>query len=309
MTANPPANLAGAPEAQASEFAHAFGEAVTASGLSLDAIRRALADRGHQLSVATLSYWRSGRRRPERASSLAALETLEEILDLTPGALMGLLPGRVVPATYDLDGLYELNGANRVMAQLVERLGLTYDDGLERLSHQDLVELDATGRQVRNRLRMLVRSLRDGTQRFPISFWPEEEAADGVPYTPPTVKPLMGCTLGRSIVSPDDRLLMMEAVLDHPLDEGECLLIEFECTPGARPAVSNRWERGVLRPLPLYLVSVTFHPDRMPTTVERFERPIRSEVPKSTPVLVTSPCVTVLFSDVVPGVAGLVWRW
>lgn len=300
---------ADAPDAQATEFAQALGRAVTASGLSLDAIRRALADRGHRLSVATLSYWRSGRRRPERASSLAALEELEDILEVDPGWLTCRLPGRAAPSTYNLDELYELNGCNRTMAALVDRLGLTYDDGLERLSYQDLVDLDESGRQVRSRIRMLVRGLRDGTERFPISFWPEDDAPPTGPYTPPTVLPLMGCTLGRTIVSPDDRLLMAEVVLDHPLNEGETLLVEFECTPGTRPGVSSRWQRGLLRPLPLYLVSINFHPDRVPTTVERFERPLRSELAKSTPVLVTSPCVTVLFSDLGPGVAGLTWRW
>lgn len=296
-------------EGSTSDFAQAFTEAVHASGLSLDAIRRALADRGHQLSVATLSYWRSGRRRPERSSSLAALDELEGILGLEPGALMGNLPGRAAPASYKLDELYELNGANRTMAALVEKLGMAYEDGLERLSHQDFVELDEGGRQVRTRLRMLVRCTRAGTDRFPMSFWLDDDPQIDGPGTAPEIKPLMGCTLGRTIVSPDDRLVMAEAILDHPLDEDETLLVEFECTPRGAPPASTRWERGLLRALPLYLVSVTFHPERMPTTVERFERPLRTDQSKSTPVLVTAPCVTVLFTDLAPGVAGLTWRW
>lgn len=292
-----------------SEFAQAFGAAVTASRLSLDAIRRALAARGHRLSVATLSYWRSGRRRPERASSLAALEELEVILGLSPGVLLATLPSRPAATTYSLDELYELNGPNRTMAALVERLGLAYEDGLDRLSYQDLVELDAAGRQVRNRVRMLVRCAKAGTERFAMSFWMDDDAPDGSRGAPPTITPLMGCTLGRTIVAPDERLVMVEVLLDHALDEGETLLIEFECTPGGLAPNSTRWERGLMRAMPLYLVSITFHPDRLPTTVERFERPMRTDQVRSTPVLVTSPCVTVLFTDLAPGVAGLTWRW
>lgn len=297
------------PDGAATEFAAAFATAVTESGLSLDAIRRKLAAHGHQLSVATLSYWRSGRRRPERASSLAALDELEPILGVPKGSLVSLLPGRAAPPTYGLDDLYELNGPNRLMADLVERLGLAYDDGLERLSFQDIVELDESGRQVSNRMRMLVRSQRDGIDRFPISVWAEDDAPIEGRYTPPALRVLIGGTLGRTLVSPDDRVLMGEVVLDHELVAGETLLIEVESTPGARPPVSTRWERGLLQPLRLYLVSVSFHPDHLPTTVERYERALRSDSPKSTPVLVTSPSVTELFTDVPPGVAGLTWRW
>ena len=299
----------GATESGASEFAQTFAAAVAASGMSLDAIRRALADQGHQLSVATLSYWRSGRRRPERSSSLAALEDLEGVLGVEPGTLMAKLPGRSAPTTYDVAELYEFNGANRTMIALLERLGLSYEDGLERMSHQDLVEMDESGRQVRNRMRMLVRGVRAGTDRFPVSFWVDADPEAPGPDAPPTIRPLIGATLGRTIVAPDERLVMAEAILDHPLGEGETSLIEFECTPGGKATVSTRWERGLLRTLPLYLVSVTFHPDRMPTTVERFERPLRTDQVRATPVLVTSPCVTVLFSDLAPGVAGVTWRW
>ena len=99
----------GATEWGASEFAQTFAAAVAASGMSLDAIRRALADQGHQLSVATLSYWRSGRRRPERSSSLAALEDLEGVLGVEPGTLMAKLPGRSAPTTYDVAELYAVS--------------------------------------------------------------------------------------------------------------------------------------------------------------------------------------------------------
>lgn len=294
-----------APATRGSGFAEAFTEAVAASGMSLDAIRTALAERGHQLSVATLSYWRSGRRRPERSSSLAALGELEDMLGVPPGSLLGRLPGRGTPTSYDVAELYELNGTNRALATLVERLGLNYDDGLERLSIQDLVELDERGRQVRNRVRMVIRCLRAGTDRFPMSFGLDLAEERGTP----TVRPLLGCSVGRTIVSPDDRVLMAEAILDHPLEEGETSLVEFELTAAGRSETASRWERGLLRPLSLYLVSVSFHPTRMPTSVERFERPIRLDHVKSSPVLVTSPCVTVLFTDLAPGVAGVAWRW
>ncbi|MGI5242040.1 hypothetical protein [Dactylosporangium sp. CA-139066] len=48
-------------------FATAFAVAVERSGLTLDRLRDRLAERGVAVSRTTLSYWRSGRSRPERA--------------------------------------------------------------------------------------------------------------------------------------------------------------------------------------------------------------------------------------------------
>ncbi|MDX6373869.1 MAG: hypothetical protein QOD98_2857, partial [Nocardioidaceae bacterium] len=45
-------------------FGEALGRAMESRGLSLTALQRRLADRGHRLSAGTLSYWRSGQRQP-----------------------------------------------------------------------------------------------------------------------------------------------------------------------------------------------------------------------------------------------------
>lgn len=46
-------------------FANALREATARSGLSLTQIHLRLRDRGNPVSIATLSYWRSGERHPE----------------------------------------------------------------------------------------------------------------------------------------------------------------------------------------------------------------------------------------------------
>ena len=283
-------------------FPVAFAAAIAASGMSLDALRAALEDRGHRLSVATLSYWRSGRRRPERASSMAALGELEQVLGLPGGSLIGLLPSRSVDGV-GLEDLYRLNGTNRAIAGLIARLGLDYDEGMDRLSVQDLLELDRHGHQVRHRMRMVVRAHRDGADRFPLTLGVDTEGSM------PTIRSLLGCRIGRSLVSDDGRLQVAEAILDRALAHGEAALVEIECVPERASTASTRWERGILRALPLYLVCLTFDPGHMPTSVERFERAMRTEQVRSAPVLVTSSSVSVLFTDLNPGVAGVTWRW
>ena len=65
----------------------ALGRALETRGLSLTALQRRLADRGHRVSAGTLSYWRSGQRLPEKPTSLDAVAEIEELLGLDAGAL------------------------------------------------------------------------------------------------------------------------------------------------------------------------------------------------------------------------------
>src|SRR5882757_3401659 len=66
-------------EAAGSEFAVVLRAAIRARG------------QGISVSLATLSYWQSGRSRPERRDSLAAVELLESVLELPEGRLSASL--------------------------------------------------------------------------------------------------------------------------------------------------------------------------------------------------------------------------
>src|ERR1700716_1094763 len=107
-------------------FPAALRAAIQASRLSLDRVQHRLATRGTTISVATLSYWQSGRRRPERPESLHALRHLEAVLRVPPNALTALLgpprprgrrrhTGRLLP----LDVLW---GSNASLAGLLTRV-------------------------------------------------------------------------------------------------------------------------------------------------------------------------------------------
>jgi len=73
------------------EFADVLRAAIQARGLGLERIRERLLVQGVSVSMATLSYWQSGRSRPERRDSLAAVALLEEVLELPVGTLSGSL--------------------------------------------------------------------------------------------------------------------------------------------------------------------------------------------------------------------------
>jgi hypothetical protein len=79
-------------------FPEALRVAISRSGRSLESLRRRLDERGTPVSIATLSYWQSGRSRPQRAASLRAILHLEELLGLPAGHLMHRIGPRRWPS-------------------------------------------------------------------------------------------------------------------------------------------------------------------------------------------------------------------
>ncbi|WP_404436575.1 hypothetical protein LG322_15120 [Microbacterium aerolatum] len=70
------------------EFSATLRAAIDARRVTLAWLRERLAASGNPVAAATLSYWRSGARRPEGAQSLAAVEQLETLLGLDTGTLL-----------------------------------------------------------------------------------------------------------------------------------------------------------------------------------------------------------------------------
>src|ERR1700709_876864 len=72
-------------------FPDAFAEALQRRGVSLAWLHQRLVERGHPVSPAALSYWRSGRSQPERGTSRDALAEVERLLRVVPGSLVDRL--------------------------------------------------------------------------------------------------------------------------------------------------------------------------------------------------------------------------
>jgi transcriptional regulator with XRE-family HTH domain len=131
-------------------FSDALRAAIAARGLSLDRIQDRLARRGIRLSVATLSYWQSGQRRPERPVSLLALEHLEAVLELPAAGLSSLLGpprphGRRTHADR-LPSLVELWSAWPEARRLLAGVDSDSDASLRRLSQHDRIQVGPDGR-------------------------------------------------------------------------------------------------------------------------------------------------------------------
>lgn len=74
-------------------FADVFRAALAERGMTLSWLQHAIAERGNPGSLATLSYWRSSRRRPGAQQRETILD-VEELLRIDDGALLRLAETR-----------------------------------------------------------------------------------------------------------------------------------------------------------------------------------------------------------------------
>lgn len=208
-------------------FAHALRESIEARGLSLDRLAKRLAGRGVPLSTATLSYWQSGRRRPERPRSLAALQALEQVLEVPPGSLRLLLgPPRPRGRAAREAGLPPAEAVwepGSGLAAVLAMLDPPDDTALTRISHHDRGVVDTTGRLRTLRTRQVLRAEEDG-----IDHWVLLHQYGTAGDTEPSLGRLRNCRPGRTVLHAGHRVLAAELVFERPLRAGETTLIEYE---------------------------------------------------------------------------------
>ena len=163
-------------------FTQALRAAITTRGTSLESLRLALMERGSRVSVATLSYWRSGRSRPDRGGSMIALAELEQVLRLPAGFLTSKVnprgPGSAVaselPTHYQMAEVPSAGPGDPTDRDVVRAgiamLGLNFDDGLERVTYHDRLEVRPDRTDGAHDVRTVFRARRAGVDRFPIWY-------------------------------------------------------------------------------------------------------------------------------------------
>ncbi len=278
LATHPPAPARGRPELVPPQVARLLGTgpfhealraAITASGLSLDRIQDRLRRRGTTVSAATLSSWQSGRYRPERARSLAALAVLEEVLRLPQGALASLLGpprprGRWLPVTGPRPGLAEAWPGHRDIAGALRRVDTRWDGSLSRLSCHNRLELDAHRRERLQWNRRLLRAERDGADRW-ITVYELES-----PGPLPRVRTAAPCRTGQVVEVPESGLLVAEVLFDRPLARGETVIVEYVLEHRLPRPYSTRIESTLHVPVREALTEVHFDPAALPATVHSF---------------------------------------
>lgn len=292
-------------------FAETLHAAIEASGLSLDRIRSVLAGQGVRLSVTTLSYWRRGRSQPERASSMRAVELLEELLVLPRGSLSTLLgPPRprgrwvstAVPGSLPMEEIWP---EEQQVAQVFEELDAPPISELERLSVHDAYYVDARRFGVLLRMRQVVRATTGGVSRCLVVH-----QADQGTVGCPEISSVRHARLGRVRRRPEIGLLVAELLLDRPLGQGDCTVFEYEVElpPGAPTTV---YGRRFAVPVREYVLQVHFDPSAVPAHCERYEREPGNESDRLRQRLWigASASAHVLATEQPPGQTGIRWEW
>ena len=183
-------------EAPGSEFARVLRAAIRERGLGLERIRDRLRAQGISVSLATLSYWQSGRSRPERRDSLAAVELLESVLELAPGTLCESLGpprrrGRWLSTVPDAPEVAAFWPRPDAVQDAVSEVNMQWDDRLTRISQQDTVFIGPEGGERSYLSRQVLRAEADGPDRWVVIMHLDEHNR---PL--PTVKPFAALPAG-----------------------------------------------------------------------------------------------------------------
>lgn len=284
------------------QFAAALRGAIADSGRSLESLRRRLAARGTPVSIATLSYWQSGRSEPQRVTSLEAVAHLEEILALPNGTLLGKLSRRRRPGPRPVDSpAAHLPVTNPVAEEALASLGFSCDQELVEVTIHDTLDLDADGIAVTRTIRSVMRAAVDGAQRAPALLVVDNPDGGTAQF-----RAVSGCRVGRRAMHPEDGVFAAELILDRPLERGEIAATEHQVLLPSCFSIDQSVEYFLLRKVREVVMWVRFHPDRMPSAVETYTdlggRTTRGS-------LAVTPSVQQVLHQAGPGVAGISWTW
>jgi hypothetical protein len=286
-----------------SGFPEAFAEALAARGVSLSWLHQRLVERGHPVSPAALSYWRSGRSQPERGTSRDALVEIERLLRVAPGALLSCLGPSRRPGPRPAERtLREMFAEHPGMESALEALGFEglYDELVEQVRHIT-ADVGADGCIRRIRLQAVMQARRDGARRTPLIV----TVGDGGRL--PQFVPVACCSLGRVAVDEQTGVYATELVLERTLSKGDLhpyeLLVDL-----AAPDDETTLDHYAARRLSELMVWVRFDPGHLPAHVERYviagdqEESQKLDLGEGTSALA-------LARGFGPGILGIRWGW
>lgn len=269
--------------------------------MSLAELHRRLAAHGNPVSMAALSYWRSGARQPEGAQSLAAVDDIEDVLGLDRGRLSTLI--RAVPRLGRRPAPRPVFSAETVNIQIEETaraLGTVSQADLRDLSVSIVAHVDAQGDVERVTTRVLVQAGSTAIKEIPLFDVVPTEAAQAK-----TITDAIGGRVDRSLRHPDGRIVCDVVALDAPIPPGETGLIEYaESMPGDYPDRREVWH-GVDRQSRQILIWVLFHSDAVPDWCEEYSEAGEDHSIRLRPI--GSGAVHVARFGFGPGVCGIRW--
>lgn len=205
------------PQSTEPTFAEVLSQAVGERNLTLDRLSTRLSQLGTPTSIATLSYWRTGRSVPTRARSLKAVEHLERILGVPTGHLVRSLPGDQMDRW---DPQAAVDGGPDMMEAL-DALGLDLNRHSTNQTIQATYFVSEDRLHLTERIRQLARADEDGWNRFAVVLDVGEDHRVPEPEAGP------GCRIGEQVRLKGGRQVVVEVLLPRRLFRGDLVGFEY----------------------------------------------------------------------------------
>lgn len=289
------------------DFHTTLQKAIRERGIGLGRIRARLQARGTPVSVATLSYWQSGRSRPERPESLKAVAKLEDVLELPSGALMSLLGprrprGRGAVAqrrNAERNGEALIPAKDRTLV-LLDQMNLPGYRSLTKMSFHDQILIGADRSKRYTLIRQVLRAEQDGIAGFPY-LTQQDTDIDTI-----RVSAITHCRLGTVAVDREANMMCAAILFNAPLRQGDSAMVEFlvEYAPGS--VTAEQHERVSTCTIREMLFDIRFA-GTPPRSIRRYQGDGDTEVSRD--IALHAGSVQVLNADVEPGVYGVSWEW
>jgi len=306
-------------------FHRALALAISDSGLALSRVEFHLNRRGFRIGRSTLSYWQQGRRRPERADSIAALGALEQILDVPTGSLVGLLGprkarGRWIGHQSGGVSWADVWGANDVVRRMVAIDSRRITERLLDVSLTESFRVGADRRLEQLRTNIVTKAREDGADRQMILY----NADADVDVSKVRLLDLENCRVGRQRVLRDANFVASELLFDRALNVDDTHLFSFRLDMSdANMDAAELTSRGIAlseavdggrvfrRPVHSYVLEARFHADALPVRIFHVQAPragANAQVIREL-ILNSHHAAHVALQNVQPGLHAIRWEW
>ncbi|GGK17145.1 hypothetical protein GCM10010124_07120 [Pilimelia terevasa] len=289
-------------------FHRALRAAIEARGLSLQCLQQQLDAQDLRVGTGTLSYWRSGQRRPERPTSLQAVAALEAILGLPTDALLRLLDPRRRGEARPVSGIPR--PISDLLLDPEPMVTLLHDlrgqaPPLRLQVAVDVVTLSDSGGIATVDTTCVVQA-QQPTDRHVVTY-SSEPGGDAQLLS---VDVGDGCRIGRLRRDPAANLIAAELLFDFRLQVGQTHLLRYTVRD-ANPPPANQYFRTVVVPARHVITQVRFSPHRLPLLAWRFTRPSEGAPDATHEEMPVGPhhSVHTNLHQVPAGLVGVGWEW
>lgn len=304
----PPDGAATAPPGDI-DFAKRLDAAFETAGLSSAAMVEALRTEDHSITAATLSYWRSGKRRPGRRASIDTIRAMERILGVDSGELLALTTGgkeRGAGSTYHpVD--YGRDAYTARIIDLRTALGLPDGGATRILRAHDTLVLDERGIRRRRETRLLLQAREDGVTCTAIGQL-DRRGNDG----PGIVETHTLGRVGAVGVDRDLRMLLTRIDLPRPLRLLDTVDVELITHYPDGAASSHGHEQWTEFTMHEYVLNLHFHENKLPVHIEAFatpRAPVPTDVSRVRQPTLHGTFAQAVFLDLPPGAGGMQWYY